>query len=134
MDAVSFVMGIQGKHLRASKLTDLIFRADNKHKPVKKASVELVYEYSEGSEIFFSRSISSSGHSNYRVNDQDVSFDKYANSLESIGVLVKVRNFLIFQGDVESIAQKSPIELTALLEEISGYVAFYYSISNYLLG
>ena len=37
-----------------------------------------------------------------------------------IGVLLKARNFLVFQGDVEAVASKSPQELTKLLEQISG--------------
>ncbi|EKU21359.1 structural maintenance of chromosome-like protein, partial [Nannochloropsis gaditana CCMP526] len=44
----------------------------------------------------------------------------YESTLKSIGVLVKARNFLVFQGDVESIAQKAPKDLTALFEQISG--------------
>jgi len=37
-------------------------------------------------------------------------------------VNVKAKNFLVFQGAVESIAMKNPKERTALFEEISGYV------------
>jgi structural maintenance of chromosome 1 len=37
-----------------------------------------------------------------------------------LNVLVKARNFLVFQGDVEAIASKSPKDFTAMLEEISG--------------
>lgn len=33
---------------------------------------------------------------------------------------MKARNFLVFQGDVESVASKSPQEITKLLEQISG--------------
>ena len=40
--------------------------------------------------------------------------DKYENALKEIGVLVKARNFLVFQGDVESLASKSQDELTAV--------------------
>jgi structural maintenance of chromosome 1 len=39
--------------------------------------------------------------------------------LKEIGILVKARNFLVFQGDVESIASKSPDELTKLFEQIA---------------
>lgn len=49
-----------------------------------------------------------------------VKWEKYDEVLKSIGVLVRARNFLVFQGDVESIAQKSPEELTHLFEVISG--------------
>ncbi|KAJ0405618.1 hypothetical protein P43SY_007719 [Pythium insidiosum] len=55
----------------------------------------------------------------YRINNDDVSFDDYQNKLKDIGILVKARNFLVFQGDVESIASKSPEELTKLFEQIS---------------
>ena len=34
--------------------------------------------------------------------------------------MVKARNFLVFQGDVESLASKSQDELTAVLEQVSG--------------
>jgi structural maintenance of chromosome 1 len=37
-----------------------------------------------------------------------------------MGVIVSARNFLVFQGDIESIASKSPKELTAFIEKISG--------------
>ena len=33
---------------------------------------------------------------------------------------MKARNFLVFQGDIESVASKSPKDLTALIEQISG--------------
>ena len=53
-------------------------------------------------------------------NSFKVTWDTYEKRLRSIGVLVKARNFLVFQGDVESIASKSPKELTQLFEQISG--------------
>ena len=53
-------------------------------------------------------------------NASKVTWDAYEKLLRSIGVLVKARNFLVFQGDVESIASKSPKELTQLFEQISG--------------
>lgn len=34
--------------------------------------------------------------------------------------MIKARNFLVFQGDVEAIASKSPKDLTKLIEQISG--------------
>jgi len=39
--------------------------------------------------------------------------------LEHLGINVKAKNFLVFQGAVESIAMKNPKERTALFEEIS---------------
>merc|ERR1712015_397359 len=44
----------------------------------------------------------------------------YLRELEKLGINAKAKNFLVFQGAVESIAMKNPKERTALLEEISG--------------
>lgn len=44
----------------------------------------------------------------------------YLDSLEELGINAKAKNFLVFQGAVESIAMKNPKERTALFEEISG--------------
>jgi len=44
----------------------------------------------------------------------------YLAELEKLGINVKAKNFLVFQGAVENIAMKNPKERTALFEEISG--------------
>lgn len=61
-----------------------------------------------------------------------MSYETYESILSQIGVLVKARNFLVFQGDIESIASKSPAELTAYFEYISNsesYKAQYTSLA-----
>ena len=45
--------------------------------------------------------------------------DEYAAALENIGILMKSKNFLVFQGQVESIAMKNAKERTAMFEEMS---------------
>lgn len=50
---------------------------------------------------------------------QVVTSQVYLNELERLGINVKAKNFLVFQGAVESIAMKNPKERTALFEEIS---------------
>ena len=50
---------------------------------------------------------------------QSVKFDEYTAALEAIGINIKAKNFLVYQGQVESIAMKNAKERTALLEEIS---------------
>jgi structural maintenance of chromosome 1 len=40
--------------------------------------------------------------------------------LTSHNILVKAKNFLVFQGDVEAVASQSPRELSRLIEQISG--------------
>jgi len=51
---------------------------------------------------------------------QIVGQQAYASQLEAVGINVKAKNFLVFQGAVENIAMKNPKERTALFEEISG--------------
>lgn len=45
--------------------------------------------------------------------------DEYAHNLERIGILMKSKNFLVFQGQVEMIAMKNAKERTAMFEEMS---------------
>lgn len=40
--------------------------------------------------------------------------------MEKHNILVKAKNFLVFQGDVEAVASQSPLALTKLIEQISG--------------
>lgn len=67
-----------------------------------------------------SRSISATGASEYRLNDRVVTYAAYNAALVSHNILVKAKNFLVFQGDVEAVASQSPRELTRLIEQISG--------------
>mmetsp|Transcript_32041 Transcript_32041/g.78010 ORF Transcript_32041/g.78010 Transcript_32041/m.78010 type:complete len:1375 (-) Transcript_32041:665-4789(-) len=67
----------------------------------------------------FQRLIHPNGHGEYRVNNKTVSYKQYEEALAGIGVLVKARNFLVFQGDVETLARKSPAEFVTLIEQIS---------------
>ena len=93
MDAISFVLGVQSRHLRSSSLKDLIFRKDSSSLPARKASVKLFYEvskdevdnYSDGSEIEFCRTISSSGVSTYRLNNKETTYEIYEETLQQIG-------------------------------------------------
>ncbi|KAJ1397834.1 RecF/RecN/SMC, N-terminal [Sesbania bispinosa] len=122
MDAISFVLGVRTGQLRGAQLKDLIYAFDDREKEQKgrRASVRLVYQLANNSEIQFTRTITAAGASEYRIDGNVVTWDVYNARLKSLGILVKARNFLVFQGDVESIASKNPKELTGLLEQISG--------------
>ncbi|CAM6049750.1 unnamed protein product [Sphagnum compactum] len=122
MDAISFVLGVRSMQLRGAQLKDLIYAFDDREREQRgrKAFVKLVYVLGSGEELHFTRTISSNGSSEYRIDNQSVGWDAYNNKMKSLGILVKARNFLVFQGDVESIASKSPKELTGLFEQISG--------------
>lgn len=57
--------------------------------------------------------------SEYLINGVACSAEHYLQKLEFLGINVKAKNFLVFQGAVESIAMKNPKERTVLFEEIS---------------
>lgn len=90
----------------------------------KSAWVMAVYEDDAGEEQKWKRTITASGTSEYRINNRVVSAKQYNEVLEAENILVKARNFLVFQGDVEAIAQQSPKDLTRLIEQISGSLEY----------
>lgn len=86
----------------------------------KSAWVMAVYEDDAGDELKWKRSITNQGASEYRINEKVVTAVQYNEALENENILIKARNFLVFQGDVEAIASQSPKDLTRLIEQISG--------------
>ena len=101
MDAISFVLGVRTEHLRG-RLKDLLYDRGSGH--ATHGGVKLVYEQSDGQRIEFSRGIvpsrpSPDGHytSEYRIDGQVATAEAYLQRLQSYGVLVKARNFLVFQ-------------------------------------
>ncbi|KAM0787898.1 hypothetical protein ACM66B_003947 [Microbotryomycetes sp. NB124-2] len=86
----------------------------------RKAWVKAVYIDSDGNEWTFQRSISTAGASEYKLNGKTVQHKRYNEQLERFNILVKARNFLVFQGDVEQVASQSPKDLSRLIDQISG--------------
>uniref|UniRef100_A0A8C5VEU7 Structural maintenance of chromosomes 1B n=1 Tax=Microcebus murinus TaxID=30608 RepID=A0A8C5VEU7_MICMU len=115
---VCFVMGEKTVNLRVKNIQELIHGA-HIGKPVSSsASVKIVYVEDSGEEKTFARIIRG-GCSEFRFNDNVVSRSAYIAELEKIGIIVKARNCLVFQGTVESISMKKPKERTQFFEEIS---------------
>lgn len=94
-----------------------------RHDP-RSAWVMAVYEDDAGDEQFWKRTITNQGASEYRINDRVVTAQQYNEVLEAENILIKARNFLVFQGDVEAIASQSPRDLTRLIEQISGSLEY----------
>lgn len=99
MDAISFVLGVRSAHLRGTQLKDLIYALEDseKEKPGRKSSVSLVFSRGATESLYLSRSINSSGHSEYHINGTSVTWEEYNARLRKLGILVKARNFLVFQ-------------------------------------
>lgn len=91
----------------------------------------------EEEEIAFKRRITPKGTSEYYIDNSRATWEEYNEKLMEYNILIKARNFLVFQvmlfireicstnpappqGDVEGVASKSPKDLTELIEQISG--------------
>ncbi|KAF8214101.1 condensin complex subunit SMC1 [Mycena galopus ATCC 62051] len=144
MDAISFVLGVKSAQLRSAQLKDLVYRGrrlgksgiegEEEDEPnadddedegegegtAKKAWVLAVYVDAEKKEWRFRRTISTTGASEYKLNSKVVTYNAYNAALMSHNILVKAKNFLVFQGDVEAVASQSPRELSRLIDQISG--------------
>lgn len=59
--------------------------------------MRLVYLMGNGTELQFTRTITGAGGSEYRIDGRVVTWDEYNSKLKSLGILVKARNFLVFQ-------------------------------------
>lgn len=125
MDAISFVLGVNSSQLRSAQLKELINKSvfDSNAKGAKTV-VRMFYVANDGSEVVFSRSVNAQGTSEYRLGSKVVNYADFESYLQSQNILIKARNFLVFQGDVENIASKSPKDLTKLVEQISGSIEF----------
>ena len=137
MDAIAFVLGIASRHLRGTgKLESLVYNgsempsesggsasAASGGSPAKGggggAKVTLVFVQGD-EELHLTRSITKTGASKYRVGGKGVSKEKYEATLSGIGLVTRARNFLIAQGEVESLASKDPRGLCKLIETVSG--------------
>uniref|UniRef100_H2YW13 Structural maintenance of chromosomes protein n=1 Tax=Ciona savignyi TaxID=51511 RepID=H2YW13_CIOSA len=125
MDAISFVLGEKTSSLRVKKLSDLIHGAPIGKPISNRARVTATYctesgEKMEFSSCFVNTRIIKGTSAENRINDKVVTHAEYNKEMEKINIFIKVKNFLVFQGQVESIAMKNPKERTQLFEEISG--------------
>lgn len=137
MDAISFVLGVKSVHLRSHLLADLIYRGTLSEEEASSADfesenhpnsayVKAFYSPSNNEDdvVELSRTVTRSQESTYRIDGKTVGYKKYSQFLESENILIKARNFLVFQGDVEQVAAQKPQELTDLFEQVSGSLQY----------
>lgn len=99
-------------------MKELIYRGgSDAGSDVDQCYVAALFQLDDGSQIEFKRLIKSDGGaSEYKIYGVSVSMEKYLEELEKLNILSKARNFLVFQGDVESLASQSSKDLTNLIE------------------
>ncbi len=129
IDAVRWVMGeSSAKHLRGSAMADVIFNGSTSRKPVGLASVELIFDNSEGrlggeyaryNQIALKRQVSRDGQSQYFLNGtrcrrRDI-MDVF------LGTGLGPRSYAIIeQGMVSRFVEAKPEELRLFIEEAAG--------------
>ncbi len=129
IDAVRWVMGeSSAKHLRGESMEDVIFSGSATRKPVGQASVELIFDNSDGSvkgeyaqynEISIKRTVTRAGQSKYFLNNSRCRRRDIADIF--LGTGLGPRSYAIIeQGMVSRIIDAKPEELRVYLEEAAG--------------
>ncbi|MGW8247756.1 MAG: chromosome segregation protein SMC [Acidiferrobacterales bacterium] len=129
IDAIRWVMGeSSAKHLRGDSMADVIFSGSNQRKPVGKASVELIFDNTDGkapgqyasyAEISIRREASRDGQSNYYLNRTRCRRKDIQDIFLGTGLGPRTYS-IIEQGMVTRIVESKPEELRGFLEEAAG--------------
>jgi chromosome segregation protein len=129
IDAVRWVMGeISAKHLRGESMADVIFNGSSARKPLGAASVELMFDNSDGkiggayasyNEVALRRSVSRDGTSDYFINGTKVRRKDITHLF--LGTGLGTRSYAIIeQGMISRVIEARPDDLRAFLEEAAG--------------
>lgn len=129
IDAVRWVMGeSSAKHLRGDSMTDVIFNGSTSRKPVGMASIELVFDNSDGTltgeyasyaEIALRRTVSRDGQSAYYLNGTKCRRKDITGIF--LGTGLGPRSYAIIeQGMISRLIESKPQELRIFLEEAAG--------------
>jgi chromosome segregation protein len=129
IDAVRWVMGeSSARNLRGDSMADVIFNGSVSRKPVGKASVELVFDNTQGkapgsyasySEISVKRTLSRDGTSEYLINNSRCRRRDITDMFRGTGLGHRSYS-IIEQGMVGRIVEARPEELRAFVEEAAG--------------
>jgi len=129
IDAVRWVMGeSSAKHLRGGSMADVIFSGSSHRKPVGQASIELVFDNSDGSlggqyagfnEIAVRRQVNRDGQSAYYLNGTRCRRRDITDVF--LGTGLGPRSYsIIEQGTISRLIEAKPEELRGYLEEAAG--------------
>jgi chromosome segregation protein len=129
IDAVRWVMGeSSAKNLRGESMTDVIFNGSGGRKPVGQASIELIFDNTDGtiigeyaaySEIGIKRKVTRDGQSNYYLNGNKCRRRDITDIF--LGTGLGPRSYAIIeQGMISRLIESKPDELRIYIEEAAG--------------
>lgn len=129
IDAVRWVMGeSSARNLRGDNMTDVIFNGTDLRKPVGRASVELIFDNSQGrspgayssfSEISIKRTLTRDGVSQYLINNTKCRRRDITDMFRGTGLGHRSYS-IIEQGMVSRIVEARPDDLRIFVEEAAG--------------
>ncbi|MGH8460648.1 MAG: chromosome segregation protein SMC [Stenotrophobium sp.] len=130
IDAVRWVLGETSiKNLRAAEAEDVIFNGSKTRKPVGRASVELLFDNSDGqiagpfaayAEIAVRRELTRDGNSQYYLNGRKCLKRDVTDLFLGTGLGGKNQYAILEQGMVSRMIEAKPEELRYWLEEAAG--------------
>jgi chromosome segregation protein len=129
IDAVRWVMGeLSAKHLRGDSMADVVFNGSGSRKPVGSASVELVFDNSDGkiggpyasyNEVSLKRMVSRDGTSAYFING--VRCRRKDITQLFLGTGLGSRSYAIIeQGMISRVIESKPEDMRSFIEEAAG--------------
>ncbi|MBT6319365.1 MAG: chromosome segregation protein SMC [Porticoccaceae bacterium] len=129
IDAVRWVMGeSSAKNLRGENMSDVIFNGSGGRKPVGQASIELIFDNSDGrivgeyasyNEIGIKRKVTRDGQSNYYLNGNKCRRRDITDIF--LGTGLGPRSYAIIeQGMISRLIEAKPDELRVYIEEAAG--------------
>jgi len=129
IDAVRWVMGeSSAKHLRGESMADVIFNGSSGRKPVGHATIELIFDNSDGTlagqfanynEVSIKRQVSRDGQSQYYLNNTRCRRKDVTDIF--LGTGLGPRGYsIIEQGMISRLIEAKPEELRVFLEEAAG--------------
>ncbi len=128
IDAVRWVMGESSKHIRGDTMEDVIFNGSSTRKPIGQASIELVFdnsdgklggEYSSFAEIAVRRQATRDGTSKYYLNGTKCRRKDIVQLFLGTGLGPK-SYAIIEQGMISRLIDAKPEDLRVYLEEAAG--------------
>ncbi|MGR4065103.1 MAG: chromosome segregation protein SMC [Vulcanimicrobiaceae bacterium] len=130
VDAFRWVLGeTSSKSLRGEKLEDVIFKGNDKRKPLGLAEVSIAFDNADGrlpiefSEVELTRRAYRAGESEYFINRSQVRLRDIVDLLMGTG-LGPGSYAIVSQGQIDDILKSKPTERRALFEETAGISKF----------
>ncbi|CAD8094951.1 unnamed protein product [Paramecium primaurelia] len=130
LDAIQFVLGISIRSMRCHRAEELIYSQSmyykNYQEEDRSAYVELIFEainYIE-TQISLKRTVNKQQQTQVYIGEQQVTEKELSSFLLLSKIILPAKNFIMLQGDTDTLTTIEPKKLTELFEYVSGSVQY----------